>query len=191
MSIEAGSDDKAKTEGEDLVAFDTYKKVLDQHKASQAKAREAAAQLEALKAEKDEADKARMAEQAKFKELWEAAEKKAQALDGQIKQMTASQIEAKKREALKSELGGVRKDDYLKFADLSSVHLGEDGSVDIESVKATANKFREAYPELVSPKSGVKPLPGEAAAGYQPPKPKSLAEMTSAELAAEYAKTRK
>ncbi len=159
--------------------------MLDQRKADRDKARDLQTRLDAVQAEREEADRTRLAEQARFKELYETEKKKASDLDARIKEMTQGQIEARKREAIKAELGGVRKDDYLKFADLSAVQVNDDGSVDTESVRAAANKFREAYPELVTGKAGSK-LPNEAGSGYTPPKLKPLSEMSPAELREAY-----
>jgi hypothetical protein len=195
MTVKAGSQDGQvgasgadENGSDDAVSYETYKKVLDQRKADRDRARELQARLDAAEAEKAEAEKARLAEQARFKELYESEKKRAETLHGQIQSMTSAQIDARKREALKSELGGVRKDDYLNFADLKSIQVNEDGSVDVESVKAVATKYRESYPELVATRQASK-LPQDAAGGYKPPQPKSLAEMSPSELRAEYART--
>lgn len=177
-----GAGSAGENDDEEQVSYATYKKLLDQRKADRERARELQAKLDAAEAERGDAEKARLAEQQRFKELYEAEKKRAEELNGKLSSMTQAQIEARKREALKAELGGVRKDDYLKFADMSAIQVNEDGTVDTDAVKAAAAKFREAYPELVTAKSNSRPLPNEAAAGYQPPKPKTPAEMTQAEL---------
>ncbi len=188
MTIDASGVDTTKSEEQaETVAFETHKRLLDQRKADQAKARDLQAKLDAAMADKEAAETTRLAEQAQWKDLYEKEKKKAEGLGSQLQHLTTSQIESRKREAVKEALGGVRKDDYLKFLDLNAVQLNDDGSVDAESVKAAANKFRESYPELVAVKPAGK-IPNEAASGYKPGAPKSLEEMTFAEKKALLAK---
>jgi len=195
MGINAGSGDGHEGAGSaeakvETVAYETYQKALDQRKADQARTRELQAQLDAFKSQQTEAEQTRLAEQSEFKKLYETEKAERTKLADNLKTVTTAQVESRKKEALKAELGGVRKDDYLKFADLGMIQVNDDGSVDMDSVKLTANRFRESFPELVASKQTSK-LPHEAAGGFQPPPKKSLSEMSSMELRAEYVRTQK
>ncbi len=190
MSSDAGSvKDPAGSVGtdgaDDRVAYSTYKQLLDQRKADQARATAIQAELDRLKSDAESAEAVRLTEQNRFKELYESEKAKREASEGQVKETNAKIAAQRKRDALKAELGGVRKDEYLSFADLASIQLQDDGSVDSDSVKQAANKFREAHPELITPKPGSK-LPNDAAAGYTPPAGKPLDKMTPEELRALY-----
>jgi hypothetical protein len=187
MTVKGGTENGqgasgANDDADDKVSYETYKKVLDQRKADRDKARELQEQLDALKAEKESAEAARLSEQKRFEELYQKEKTKAEQLAGQIKDMTTQQVERAKTSALKDALG-VSKAEYLKFADLSLITLTEDGTPDPESVKAAANKFRESYPELIPAKSGSK-IPGEAPKDGGLPKPKDPMQMSQAELRA-------
>lgn len=178
------------TKEKELVEYDTYKRVLDQRKADQAKARELQAELDRIKAEREEAEAAKLAEQKRFEELYASEKKKAEELASKIKHVETQTALEKKRSALKTALGGVRKDEYLSFADLDSIVILESGVPDPETVKAAANKFREAHPELVASKETAR-LPNESATGFQAPKGKPLHELSMAELGAMLAASKK
>ncbi len=183
-SENAGSDDNEEPQ---TVSLESHNKLLAQRKADRDRARDLQAQLDTFKAAQEEAERARLAEQNQFKTIAENEKKRADTLAAQVTEMTTSRINATKRAAVKEALGGVHKDDYLKFADLSQVQMNDDGSIDPESVKAVASKFRESYPELVASK-GKGNLPGnEAASSYQGTKPRSLSELKPDELRARLA----
>jgi type II secretory pathway pseudopilin PulG len=170
----------ANDEQDDKVSYETYKKVLDQRKADRDKARELQEQLDAVKAERESAEAARLAEQKRYEELYNAEKSKVEKLSGQIKEMTTQQVERAKKSALKEALG-VSKEEYLKFADLDAIQLLEDGTPDPETLKSAANKFRETYPELIPAKSGSK-IPNDAAKDGGLPKPKDPMQMSQEEL---------
>ena len=196
MAANAGSEGKktdvtgSDAEGEEnqpqTVAYDTYQKVLDQRKADRARARELEAELATVKAKQAEADEKALADQKKFEELYTKEKGERAKLQETVQSMTQRQVENAKREAIKAALGGVRKDDYAKFFDLSAVQLNEDGSVDPESVKVAANKFRESYPELVAGKQSAK-IANEAGTSHSGGQPKPLHQMSEAELRARLA----
>lgn len=193
MTVDAGSvkGKDGEEQSEETVAYETYKKVLDQRKADQAKARELAAEVERLRSEREAEQEAKLAEQKRFEELYAAEKKKAEDLSNKIKEAETKSVMQKKRDALKQALGGVKRDEYLSFADLNSVLVLEDGTVDPDSVKAAAAKFREAHPELVAARQTA-PLPNESATGFTaPPKGKALHELKPAELKEMYVKTHK
>ena len=139
-----------------------------------------------MKAKQAEADEKALADQKKFEELYTKEKGERAKLQETVQAMTQRQVENAKREAIKAALGGVRKDDYMKFFDLSAVQLNEDGSADPESVKVAANKFREAYPELVAAKQSTK-MANEAGTSHSGGQPKPLSQMSEAELRARLA----
>jgi hypothetical protein len=174
----------------ELVEYETYRRVLDQRKADQSRARELQAELDRIKAEREEAEAAKLAEQKRFEELYASERKKSEDLTARIKQAETQSALDRKRAAIKTALGGVRKDEYLSFADLDSIVILENGQLDPDTVKAAANKFREAHPELVASKETSR-LPNDSATGFQPPKGKPLHEHSMAELGAMLAASKK
>ena len=179
----SGVKPEASGEGEgDKVSIETYKRTLAQRKADKARADALAEENAALKAEKETAEAQRMADEKRFKDLYETEKKKREASDARINEMTQAQITNAKKSALSKELGGV-KSEYLVFADLASIQMGDDGEADPESVKEAANKFRAKHPELLPAKSGGT-LPNNAPKDHTPKPPKLLSEMTAAELKA-------
>lgn len=132
------------------VAYDTYSKVLSQRKADQAKLKDLQEAHNALLAEKQSAEEVAKAEQGKFQELFESEQKRSEELQANINQRIVQDVNRTKEQALRAELKGLRKDEYLKFADLSAVVIDDNGVVDPESVKEVASIFRESYADLIS-----------------------------------------
>ena len=142
---------------EDSVKYETYKKVLDQRKSDQARLKSIDEELNALKAEKASAEEARLAEQGKFQEMYEAEQLKAKALQESIDANNAREARRSKEEALRRELGPLRKPEYLNFADVESISMDADGNIDPESVKQVALRFKDSYADLIGDKAGGLP----------------------------------
>lgn len=171
------------------VSVEAHKRLLAQRKADRDKARALEEERNTLKAQLEAKDAETLAEQSRYKELYEAEKKKREESDGKLADMSRAQVESAKKAALREALG-ISKQEYLKFADLSSIQMNDDGTPDSDSLKAVANKFRESYPELLPVKaSGTLPnnAPGN---GGAPKPPKSYAEMSAEELRAAYLKQR-
>ena len=167
----------------EVVSPETHKRLLAQRKADQERARRAEEELAQLRAEKEARDAEQLAAQKRYEELYNSEKAKREAAEKANSEMTQKQVEASKRAALTKELGGLKKDEFLSFADLKSIRMNDDGSVDTDSVRDVATKFRQAYPELLAGKAA--PGMGNVApADPNPPKEKPLAEMSTAELRA-------
>jgi uncharacterized protein YdbL (DUF1318 family) len=143
------------------VSYESYQKVLNQRKADQAKVKELTQQMQALMQERESANTTALEEQKKFKDLWEQERKKNASLSEQFNGLQNSITESKKKAALAKELGPVKREEYLKFADLNSIVIDESGEVDMDSVRDVAAKFKKDYADLVSA-SPAKGLPSAA-----------------------------
>ncbi len=185
------SDDNANASGEggtgDSVSVESYKRLLAQRKADKARARALEEENNTLKAEREASEASKLQEANQFKELYEKEKKKRETAEGALSEMSTRQVTNAKKDALNKALGGVSKSEYLGFADLSTVQMNDDGTVDPESLNAVANKFRESYPELLPNRSASK-LPNTAGKDYTPPAPKKLEDMTPQELREAYQK---
>jgi len=137
------------------VAFETYQKVLSQRKADQVKLKELQESHNAMLAEKQSAEDAAKAEQGRFEELFQTEQKKAQDLQANIDSRILQDVTRSKKNALKVELQGLRKDEYLQFADVNSIVMDDNGVIDIESVKNVASTFRESYSDLFAKSSSL------------------------------------
>ena len=134
---------------EDFVKRSAYEDVSkDMHK-FKSKAKNAEAELTQLKAEKKADEESRLKEQNDWKELYEREKQGKEELESVAKQQQEEYIKTVKLSALKSELGGNVKDQYLNFADVGSIQRDEDGSLNSDSVQLVANKFRQEHPDLV------------------------------------------
>jgi hypothetical protein len=98
-----------------------------------------------LRAQEDE----KLAEQNRFKELYEKSQQELKAQIDAAKRREEAYSESVKKSALKSELGGKIKDQYLVHADVKGITFNDDGSIDLDSVHAVANKFRQEHPGLI------------------------------------------
>jgi hypothetical protein len=148
------SDDQSKgsTETqEEFVARKAYEEVTnDMHKFKrQAKEAEAAkAEYEAkLRAMEEE----RLRENEQWKELAEKRAQELEAVQSEIKNKDERFNTAVKKAALKQELGTSVRDEYLSFADVNAIEIDENGSLNMDSLRAVANKFREEHGSLIPP----------------------------------------
>lgn len=144
------SDDNASSE-EQYVPRKAYEEVSrDMHRFKQS-AREAEAARVEYEAKLKAIEEEKMAEQNQWKEL---AEKKQQELELARQELNKKDqlfSSAVKKSALKQELGGNIREEYLSFASIESIELNEDGSLNMDSVRNVANKFREEHGTLLPP----------------------------------------
>lgn len=166
MTIENAGSEPVVNEGDagsepKQVSYESHRKLLDQRKADQLKLKTLQDQISAISQERETHQNSSLEEQKKFKDLWENERKKNAALADQFNGLTKSVSESKKRAALSRELGTVKKDEYLRFADFDSIVVGEDGEVDLDSVKDVATRFKRDHSDLLAAAPG-KILPSGA-----------------------------
>ena len=186
------SDDKDKkvdnNEKPESVSYETHQRLLDQRKRDKQRADAAEAERDRLKQESEDAEKDRLTKQNEFKTLYETEKAKREKAESTLSDLSKNQVLASKQNALKAELGGI-KQEYLSFAKLEEIVMGEDGTPDMESVKKVANQFRKDHISLLPTKEGAS-LPNEAARGTGlplPPAPVDLSKKSPKELAEMYA----
>lgn len=168
---------KASGEGSNSVAYETYERTLTQAKQSKAKQRELEEKLNALLAEREANEKSQLAEQNKYKELFEASEVAAKAAKEETAALVAAQTVARKREAVAAHIGSVSKPEFLQFVNLDNVDLDNPDSV-IEE----ATRFKAEYPMVL--KTATQPIPNSAAPGTPSSQGKpNLGDMESEDLA--------
>jgi hypothetical protein len=163
----------------DVVKREAYEGVTkDLHK-FKSKAKEEAAARAELEVRLKAIEEEKLKEQEQYKELYE---KRNQELE-QIKQSAEAEkskyLKSVKMAALKSELGGKVRDQYLIHADIDSIEFNEDGSLNPESVKAIANDFRENHSSLIP--SGNSSSITNQAPSSDTPAPTSLGDLSVAQ----------
>lgn len=123
-------------------------KFKSRYREAEAKANELAERLKAIEEEK-------LKEQQRFEELYEREKAEKERLAQEKEQEKNLYLRSVKISALKNELGGKVKDEYLSFANIDSIELKEDGTLSSESVQNVANDFRQAHPSLIAQDSAV------------------------------------
>jgi hypothetical protein len=134
---------------EQYVAKKAYEEVSkDMHKfksklrEAEAAANEYAAKLKAIEDQK-------LKDQQQWEELYNREREKSEQAEQMREQDKQLYLRSVKLNALKSELGGKVKDEYLSFANLDNIELNDDGSLSSDSVREVANGFRQSHPQLI------------------------------------------
>lgn len=123
----------------------------------------AAAELEALKAEKKAKEEEALKQQGEYRKLYESEQSKAKDLELKLKAKEERELSLRKIDVLMQELGApLAKPEYWDFFDLSKIPVVE-GTNDIDKVvaKQVAQDFSKQYPELLQKKK--QSMPNDAA----------------------------
>lgn len=162
------------------VARKAYEEVANDMHKFKSRYKEQAARATELEARLKSIEEATLMEQSRWKELYErekAEKEKAEQIRQQERNLYLRSV---KVSALKSELGGKIRDEYLQLADINAIEIKEDGSLSPDSVLSVANKFRQEHPMLVpSSESSILTSPAASNKGMvSQNQQKSIAEMS-------------
>lgn len=130
---------------EDKVSYDTYKKILAEKKAAQAK-------LDEYQKESERREAQKLEEQQKYKELYENAKTETQSLSEKVQAYETRWQDAIKLTAFHDALGDTKKIDskYSGFIDTSKILVDpESGKIDKVSVQKEVERVTNSYPEIV------------------------------------------
>lgn len=147
---------------DDMVTYSTYKKLLNQHKTVQENMRTNEAELQKFKDVQADAERKKLEEDGKYKELLLAAEKERD--DWKLK---ASDLDNRFAQGLKISAfedklpGKILKREYLSFVNFENIKLDDTGEIDQESINQAVNQFVNDHPSLYSPKNKTR-LPNDA-----------------------------
>ncbi len=170
-------------EEEKVVSVKAYEDVSkDMHKYKKER-EELKAALNEVQTQLKIQEESKMQEQEQWKELYEKTKAEREDERQNLMQQKDRFMKSQKVAALKQELGGNVKDEYLGFADLDNVVIKEDGSIDTESLHNVANQYRKEHGQLIA-KSDNTSITGHAASNFNNLKPKSVAEMSHEETVA-------
>lgn len=145
-----------------MVKFESYQKVLSQKKAQDEKLRDMQSKLAEFEAAEATKLEAQLRDEKRHDEIIQTLKQKNEELSGRLGQVQGEIANSIKRQALEREIGGFAHPDYARFAQLDSIGLTEDGSVDTETLGREAKRIRETHPHLL--KASVPNLPNGAPA---------------------------
>lgn len=170
-----------------VVPAKAYEEVTrDMHKHKQ-KAKEYEAQINQLMAQLKAQEEADMRKNEQYKELAERREAEMEQLRTEFSQKSSRFQQAQKRAALKQELGGSVKEEYLTFANLDGIQMDDNGIIDAESLRQVANEFRKQHGQLL-PKTPTGEITGHDANISDLNPQVDIGKMTAADLVKHYAK---
>lgn len=177
---------------EDVVKYETHKKLLGQMKKTKELNDSLAAELEQLRLEKQQEEEAKLKETGEHEKIIKLREQKIEELQNQLNQtaeeknqVLARQDTFDKLQAFYEKLPGkIKRKEYLNHVPLEEIARDpETGEIDSQSVDLAVNKFVKDHSDLIDTKSFAR-LPGDAAKGGNAP---AFRELTLKEMRAQYA----
>lgn len=167
----SGAQKDNKNTGEELLTEPTGeetvpKKAYSETKADMLKykseAKDLKAKLAQLEADQAAEQKQKLREEENWKALAAKFEKELEETKNKFVAKSKDFETYNKRAAVIQALGGLKKNSYSEFIDLSKVEVDEAGNITEESVQAEAERFRKEHPELLKANTGTS-LPNQAA----------------------------
>lgn len=141
-----------------------FQKLQKQMEEMQKEKQELAASLSKYKEAEQKAEEARLTEQNKWQEIAKQKQEELDKATAIVNQMKQSEVRNTRVRALMKEIGSVRNEEYLQFANLDMIDV-VDGKVDPKSVKLVAEDFQRRYPDLIGSK---KPASNNSHAATEP-----------------------
>ena len=133
-------------EEEDFVPKKAYLEVTqDMHKYKK-DFKTTQAELNELRMKLEEQQRQRDEEQENWKKLYEESKAKAEESASQLSAKEKRLTDMVKLNAVRSQIGELVKDDFLKFVPLDKVEVDENGLPDNNSVKEVAEWFKQEFP---------------------------------------------
>lgn len=150
----------------DVVRYDTHRKLLEEKKRTQEKNRLLEEKLAAFESERERLAREELEKQGNFQKLLEQERLEKQKLELEHKTLVESLYNARKISAVKKHIQGSVYDEVLqKMLPVDGIAINEDGTVDENTAKLVAQEFEKSYPGLVMRDQRNGGLPNEAARG--------------------------
>lgn len=155
--------DASETKPTDTIAYETHKKLLNQRKSDQEKMRTLEQQLNEFTTAQKTNEEKMLAEQGKFKELADQRTAELEEARRENANYKSSFDKAIKLSAFRDQLGGtVDNSAYYDFVNTDEIIVDPDtGAVDMGSVEAVVNQFKQSHSKLYTPKVS-RSLPNDA-----------------------------
>jgi len=150
-------------ENEDVVKYETYKKVLSQHKRSQQEALELKQRLDVIEKREREREEALLTEQGEYKKLLELERKRSEEKSKEAERSAQMLLETHKLNAFREKLPGkLKHNSYYSFVPTDSIVIDpESGIIDDNSLSSVVSDFLKHHSALVESPS-KKDLPWNA-----------------------------
>lgn len=147
----------------DFVQYETYSRVLSQHKKSQAEAEDLKAKLTAYESKEQERENLRLAEEGNFKKLLENERKARTEEEGKRKEYERKLLDGHKLNALLEKLPGkIKRPEYYSFIDTDKILIDPStGDIDERSIEEVKNEFIRDHAILLE-RAANKDLPYNA-----------------------------
>ena len=157
----AGSniDDKTK----DVVSYETHARLLKQRKADQDAMRLMEAKLAEITQKQKEVEETELKKQGQFKELLTLREKELEAERNRVADLKREKELREKLYAFESHLPGrIKRPEFLAFVDADSIKINpETNQIDEGSLESCVQGFVSKYADLIETKSGQR-MPSDA-----------------------------
>lgn len=138
---------------EDTVKYESFKKLLDQHKNLTEK-------LKSYEDKEKELEMKKLEDQGRFQEIIKEKENQLSTYKDKYINLNKQILNAKKMDAVLTKLGGdLKHKDYQKFIDIDSIVIDETGNIDSNEVELVASKFIKEHSHLVEFKNSNAKLP--------------------------------
>ncbi len=152
-------------ETENSVSYESHKKLLGQHKNAKATIEQLQKEINELRAAREAEEQAQLENEERFEELFRSAQQKVEELEEEKARIYQDSLNERKRNVLKAELGKVKSDEYLQFANFDAIVVTDDGSIDMNSVQEVANEFRQKHSALIEQETTLPPSNAPSNAG--------------------------
>lgn len=152
----SGTEETQEQTTEQKVAYETYKKVLDEKKSFQKR-------LDEFERKAKEQAEAQLREKEQYRELYEAKEKEFQEIAERLKVKEEETQNYQKMGAFLKNVTGDIPQQYWGLIELGKIVIDETGKVDETSVKKAVKDFERLYPEVI--KRAKSTMPNDAATG--------------------------
>lgn len=152
----SGDSDVQRDSNQDVVKYETYRKVLSEKKRRDEEVRTLREKVEEFERSQKEAQEKTLEEQNKWKEIADLRTKELQETQNKLQTLTQSQREAMKLDSFLSSLGTQLPKQYWGLVNLDEIKLNpETNEVDDMSVTSAIEHFRNSYPEILQSRSSA------------------------------------
>lgn len=140
----------------DFVQYDTYSRVLSQHKKSQAEAEAAKTKLAEYEAKEREREEKRLAEEGNYKQLLEIERKARAEEEVKRKDYERKLIDGHKLNAVLEKLPGkIKRPEYYSFIDTDKIIIDPStGEIDERSLEIVKSEFLQNHGSLIERANG-------------------------------------
>lgn len=159
-----GSTDGAGGTGDKTVQYGTYKRTVDQLKASQSNASTLQSELDTYKEKERIAEEKRLSEQGEYQKLLEIEREKNKVSEAKNTEHERTMLNAHKLNAFREKLPGKLKNNaYYDFVDIDNIIIDPtSGVIDDSSLDVVVNGFIKDHSALID-SANMADLPGNAA----------------------------